>query len=241
MNRKKGGPHYFPGALPQVEFLARSFKILAANGFTPENTIVGVCVCREEPACLLVEKIRKLWDRVYDFSSLAGMPFAGKTGFMKMQKYAPDDRTDTHFLYMAFPHIGWTPDGQIGRGAPLGPGNSYAACSGLIAFQQELASGPSPWEPDSDNLEQGLLNQRLFRNMKYGDGSDCLSLTRLAYTIILQDVEKLLELTLKDLDNPYALVTGIQLNGNGDQDFIWPGEMYEVIPRKRIDLSLIFD
>ena len=112
---------------------------------------------------------------------------------------------------------------------------------GRIAFQQELASGPSPWEPDSDNLEQGLLNQRLFRNMKYGDGSDCLSLTRLAYTIILQDVEKLLELTLKNLDNPYALVTGIQLNGNGDQDFIWPGEMYEVIPRKRIDLSLIFD
>ena len=47
---KKNGPNDFPGALPQVEFLAGSFNILEANGFTPEKTIVGVGVCREEPA-----------------------------------------------------------------------------------------------------------------------------------------------------------------------------------------------
>jgi hypothetical protein len=238
MNPKKNGPIYFPGALPQVEFLARTFKILAANGFTPENTIVGVCVCREEPACLLVKEIRKLWEMVYNFSSLAGMPFAGKTGFMKMQKYAPNDRTDTRFLYMAFSHIGWMPDGQMGRDAPLGRGKSSSACSGLVAFQQELASGPSPWEPDSDNLEQGLLNQRLFRNMKYGGGSDLVALTKLAYTIILQDVEKLLGLTLANLENPYALVTGIQLTSHGQQNFIWPGEIYEVAHGQRTPLSL---
>jgi Limiting CO2-inducible proteins B/C beta carbonyic anhydrases len=199
---------------------------------------VGVCVCREEPACLLVKEIRKLWKMVYDFSSLAGMPFAGKTGFMKMQKYAPHDQTDTRFLCLAFPHIAWMPDGQIGKDAPLGRGKSYSGCSGLVAFQQELASGPSPWEPDPDNLEQGLLNQRLFRNMKYGEGSDVVTLTKLAYSIILQDVEKLLGLTLANLENPYALVTGIQLNSHAQQDAIWPGEMYEVIPRKRIALSL---
>ena len=93
---------------PEVEFLARCSKILAANGFNRENTIVGVCVCRKDPACFLVNEIRKIWRTVYDFSSLAGMPFAGKTGFMKMRKYAPNEQNDTRFLYMAFPHIGWT-------------------------------------------------------------------------------------------------------------------------------------
>jgi len=238
MNPKKNSQNDFPGALPQVEFLARSFKFLAANGFTPEKTIVGVCVCREESACLLVKEIRKLWEMVYDFSSLAGMPFAGKTGFMKMQKYAPNDLTDTCFLCMAFPHIGWMPDGQIGKDAPLGGGKSYSGCSGLVAFQQELTSGPSPWEPDSDNLEQGLLNQRLFRNMKYGGGSDLVALTKLAYTIILQDTEKLLRLTFANLENPYALVTGIQLTNHGQQNFIWPGEIYEVAHGQRTPLSL---
>lgn len=95
---KKNEPMYFPGAVPQAEFLACSSKSFEDHGFNRENTIVGVCVCREEPACFLVEDIRKLWGMVYDFSSLAGMPFAGKTGFMKMQKYAPNDRADNRFL-----------------------------------------------------------------------------------------------------------------------------------------------
>lgn len=239
MIRKKNELMYFPGAVPQFEFLAFSSKSFEDHGFNRENTIVGVCVCREEPACFLVEDIRKLWGMVYDFSSLAGMPFAGKTGFMKMQKYAPNDRADTRFLYMAFPHIGgWMPDGQIGRDALLGRGNPYSPCSGLVAFQKELASGPSPWEPDSDNLEQGLLNQRLFRNMKYGEGSDFVTLTKLAYMIILQDVERLVGLTLANVENQYALITGIQLNCLGQQNFIWPGEMYEVTHGKRTVLSL---
>jgi len=238
MNRKKKWQHDFPTALPQVEFLARTFKILAANGFKPGNTAVGVCVCREEPACFLVDEIRKLWRTVYDFSSLAGMPFAGKTGFMKMQKYAPSDKNDARFLYMAFTHIGWTSSGELGMFAPRENGKSYPLCGGLVAFQQELASGSAPWEPDPNNLEQGLLNQRLFRNMKYGGGSDLVALTRLAYTIILKDVERLAGLTLVNQENSYALVTGIQLNGPGQQDFIWPGDMYEVTHGQKSVLCL---
>ena len=172
MIHKEKGPIYFPGALPEAEFLGRSSRVFEAYGFNPGNTIVGVCVCREEPACFLVEEIRKRWRTVYDFSSLAGMPFVGKTGFMKMQKYAPHDQNDTRFLYMAFPHIGWTFGEQIGMFVHPGKGKPYPACGGLVAFQQELVSGSAPWEADPDNLEQGLLNQRLFRNMKYGGGSD---------------------------------------------------------------------
>ncbi|MEO8327720.1 MAG: hypothetical protein ABI618_17860 [Nitrospirota bacterium] len=139
---------------------------------------------------------------------------------------------------MAFPHIGWMPDGQMGKDASLECGKPYSPCSGLAAFQQELASGPSLWEPDSDNLEQGLLNQRLFRNMKYGEGSDSVTLTKLAYIIILQDIERLVELTLGNVENQYAVMTGIQLNWPGQQNFIWPGEMYQVTHGKRTVLSL---
>jgi hypothetical protein len=74
--------------------------------------------------------------------------------------------------------------------------------------------------------------------MKYGGGSDLVALTKLAYTIILQDVEKLLGLTLANLENPYALVTGIQLTSHGQQNFIWPGEIYKVAHGQRTALSL---
>jgi hypothetical protein len=139
---------------------------------------------------------------------------------------------------MAFSHIGWTTGPEIGMLAPSETRILFSACGGLLAFQKELASGSAPWDPDPDNLEQGLLIQRLFRNMKYGGGSDLVALTKLAYTIILKDVERLAGLTFANQENPYAIVSGIQLNGPGKQDFIWPGDMYEVTHGQRSPLSL---
>ncbi len=74
--------------------------------------------------------------------------------------------------------------------------------------------------------------------MKYGEGSDSVTLTKLAYIIILQDIERLVELTLGNVENQYAVMTGIQLNWPGQQNFIWPGEMYQVTHGKRTVLSL---
>lgn len=239
MNPENNGLNYFSGAMPQVEFLRRCWGILSSKGFNRENTIVGVCVCREEPACFLVREIRKLWKTVYDFSSLAGMPFVGKTGFLKMQKYAPYGNDDTRFLYMAFSHIGWTVGGERGMFSPQGNEMPCSGCGGLIAFQRELVSGSAPWEPDPDNLEQGLLNQQMFRNMKYGGGSDLVALTKLAYSIILKDIERLVGLTLANQGNAYAMVTGIQLNGSDQQEWIWPGESYERICGQKKELSLM--
>lgn len=51
--------------------------------------------------------------------------------------------------------------------------------------------------------------------MKYGEGSDVVTLTKLAYSIIFQDVEKLLGLTLPNVESQYAVMTGIQLNCPG--------------------------
>jgi len=228
----------YPNSMPQNEFLSHLYKVLVEKGFGQRNTIVGVSVCREQPSHLLIEEIRNFWPTVFDFSSLAGMQFVGKSGFLKMRKSVNYEEGSSCFLYMAFPHIGWTSDGQLGRIDPPGLGKPYPACGGLVAFQEELASGSSPWEPDPDNLEQGLLNQRMFQNMKYGGGSNLIALTNLAYTTILKDIERIAALSLTTQGNPYAIVTGIQLNGPEKQNFVWPGEMYELRDNKKSMLFL---
>ena len=122
--------------------------------------------------------------------------------------------------------------------APQEERTSYPACSGLVEFQKELLGGSTSWEIDPDDLEESFLKRRLFGSMKYGGGSDFVTLTKLAYTIILKDVERLAGLTFASSESQYAVVTGIQLNGPGQQDFIWPGDMYEVTHGQRAPLSL---
>lgn len=229
---------YFPGALPQAEFFARSYDTLITRGFKYGNTIVGISVCPEEPACFLVEEIRKIWGRVVDLSRLGGMLFAGKTGFLSIRRYASQEEGDTFYLYMAFPHIGRTAKGEVGMYSSQEGASPFPSCSALVTFQEELASGSPCWELDPDDIEKGLLKQRLFRTIKYGDVPDLVTLTKLTYTFILEDLERLIGLTLLKPGGGYAVMTGIQINGPDQQNFIWPGKMYQVVHRKKTAITV---
>lgn len=68
-------------------------------------------------------------------------------------------------------------------------------------------------------LISGLnINIMMFRNMKYGGGSELVASTKLACNIILKDAEHLIGLTLANQGNAYVMVTGIQLNGSKQQE-----------------------
>jgi hypothetical protein len=115
---------------------------------------------------------------------------------------------------------------------------SYPACRGLVEFQKELLGGSTFWEIDPDDLEESFFKRRLFGSMKYGGDSDFVTPTKLAYTIILKDEERLAGLTFANSGSHYAVLTGIRLNGPGQQDVVWPGDMYEVTYGQRATLSL---
>lgn len=93
------------------------------------------------------------------------------------------------------------------------PGRQHAshACGALVAFQEELAGKSLQSALDPDDLEQSVLKQQLSRKLRYGDLPDLLALTRIAYAVILEELDRMIRLTVDPMRRDYDLFTGIQL------------------------------
>jgi len=55
--------------------------------------------------------------------------------------------------------------------------------------------------------------------------------------IILEDLNRMIHLTVDTARCHYAVLTGVQIHGPNDRTFIWPGVMYAVVHQERLDLS----
>jgi hypothetical protein len=229
---------HFANAVPVAEFVSRSHLALRTHGFKASNTIACVSVCRDEITRPLVEEVQKTWGEAFNFSSLAGMVFLGKTGFLAAQHHAPNEEGCERSVYFALPHLAVGSDGEIGVCFRAGRQEPSHACGALLAFQQELASDSLRLDLDPDDLEQSLLKQRLFRILKHGDIPDLVSLTKLAYTAILEDLDRMIGLTVDPTRTHYAVLAGILIHGPDHSDYVWPGEMYAMVAEKRQTLSL---
>jgi len=61
---------HFPKAMPQNDFVKRSYDLLQGEGFRAENTIAFVSVCRDELTLPFVEEVKKNLGRgLYFFKS----------------------------------------------------------------------------------------------------------------------------------------------------------------------------
>jgi hypothetical protein len=79
---------------------------------------------------------------------------------------------------------------------------------------------------------------RLSRRLKWGQAVDLLTLTQTAYDTIVEDLERMIERTVNPDRADYAVLTGIQVHGPKQQNFVWPGRAYSVTRGERLDLSI---
>jgi len=229
---------HFPGAVTDGEYVTRSYAALRAQGFQPMNTFAGVGLCRDELTRPLSDKIRETWGETFNISSLAGMLFLGTAGFTASLHHAPDDDQGTRHIYFAMPHIGINSGEEIGWCYRSGQRQISKACGALVAFREELESGTLRVDLDPDNLEQSMLKQRLIHKLRYGKVPGLITMTKLTHEAILEDLERMIRLTIDTSRSHYAVLTGIQIHGPHNQTYIWPGKMYAVVEGKRHPLSL---
>ena len=78
----------------------------------------------------------------------------------------------------------------------------------------------------------------LFRKISYGELPDLVTLTKITYGVILEDLEHLVELTLDTSISDYAILSGTQIHGPDKEQYIWPGAMYVVINGQRDEVEL---
>lgn len=230
---------FFPGAMTDKDFVTRSYNLLRPCGFTAVNTFAGVGLCRDELTRPLADKIRETWGETFNVSSLAGMLFLGRAGFRASLHHAPDDAQGTRHVYFSLPHIGFNSGDEIGFCYRPGQRQISKACGALVAFREELESGTMRVDLDPDDLEFTLLKQRLIRKLHYGKVPGLVTLTKLAYETIVEDLERMIQLTVDTASSHYAIMTGIQIHGPHQQDFVWPGAAYAVVEGKRVELPLL--
>jgi hypothetical protein len=227
----------FPGAVPQDRFVAQSYEELKRHGFLAENTIAFASVCRDEITLSLVEVIEETWGEAFIFSSLGGLPILGKTGFLAAQQHAPIENGRERYVYYALPHIAVDAQGEFGIYYRPGRQKASHACGALMAFQHELESRSLQLAPDPDDIEQSVLKRHLLRKIRYGDVPNLLSLTRIAHEVILEELERMIRLTVDLTRSDYGLFTGIQIHAPEGRHFVWPGAAYVVMGGKQLNLS----
>jgi hypothetical protein len=238
MNWETSMTNEFPESIPQDLFVARSYEELHRQGFLAENAIAFACVCRDEITLPLVEDIQRTWGEAFIFSSLGGMPILGKTGFLAAQQHAPiDEGGIERYVYYALPHIAIGPQGEFGVYFRPGRQKASHACGALMAFQHELESRSLKLAPDPDDIEQSVLKRHLLRKIRYGDVPNLLSLTKIAHAVILEELERMIQLTVDPTRSDYGVFTGIQIHAPEGRHFVWPGAAYVVKDGKKVSLS----
>lgn len=228
---------FFNNVYPEAEFVDLTRRALGNLGFTADNSIACIGVCRDELCQSMVEAVNDTWNHAFNFSSLAGMFLAGKTGLLAAMQHSPHMDGRERYVFYTLPHVAISEDGRIGVCGRRGRRDESAACGALDVFQRELAGGRTSLEPDPYDIELGLIRSRLLKEIPSGEAPDLLELTMIAQKAIQSDLEGVLE-TLIDRDvSDYAVVSGIQIHGP-DGNFVWPVACYAVIRGVRQDVEL---
>ncbi len=228
---------HFPGALPEEDFLRRSYRALEQHGFTDDNAIACVGVCRDELCRSLVWAARDVWGEAFNFSSLGGMLTLGTAGFTAAHYHAPIVNGRERYVYIVMPHIGIAEDGELGKCLRSGRHGSSVACGALTSVLNEVTSGKLKLGLDPDNTEYSVLKQHLAPKLIGKVVSDIGTLTHLTSRLIHTELERMIELTVDPAVADYAVFTGVQIHMPVEGSLVWLNQKYAVVRGERRDLS----
>ena len=227
----------FDHAIKEVEYVRRTYHILQDFGFSDDNSIASVCVCRDEISQTVRSLIKHTWGEAFNFSSLAGMFTAGKTGLKAAMHHAPQIEGRERYIFYVIPHIAINEDGKSGFCKRRGIKEASSACGALCLFLSELHQGKLIIRLDEEDIEESLLKRRLLREIPYGHLPDLIELTKMTRKVVQEDLEHIIEKVVDTSKSDYALLTAIQIHAP-DANYIWPADSYVVIEGKKQELKI---
>ena len=217
---------HFPGAMPEVEFLAKTTALLNAAGLNRDNAIPMIALCRDEFTRDLAENVDELWGQSFSMGSIAGMVNIGTTGMGAGMAHAPvcPDGVE-RYVFISAPHIAIGDRGEVGKCYRPGRAGTNAACGALLAMLAELQSGKMTATLDTADLEISKMKQQLLGYFTYGEVPTLVQLTKASRRLIEDQLEAIL--AAKDLSNTeFAFVSGVQVHGPDGFNFFWPAVFY---------------
>jgi len=228
----------FDRVVKEVEYVKKTYNALKAFGFNDDNSIASVCVCRDEISQTVRSIIKHIWGEAFNFSSLAAMFTAGKTGLKAAMHHAPKiDGGKERYVYYVIPHTAINEDGKTGFCKRRGIKEESSACGALCLFLDELYTGKLHIKIDEEDIEESLLKRRLLKEITYGDIPSLIELTKITRKVIQEDLEHAIEKVIDTTKSDYALFSGIQIHAP-DANYIWPADSYVVVDGKKQELKI---
>lgn len=96
---------HFEGALGIDDFMSRVEIALYQAGFTPENTIPLVNVCRDESCHKVPQKVHAMFGHSFNIAGLGAVPTLGVTGIKAGISHSPDEGGRERYVFFSMPHI----------------------------------------------------------------------------------------------------------------------------------------
>jgi len=227
----------FPGSVPMPQFVASSQQVLGQHGFTPENTLDCVGLCRDEICVPFADALREAWGPTFSFASLAGAVLPGRTAFGAFAHHAPVMGGRQRIACFGFTHVALDAEGQLGPVMRPGLPTPSTACGALVGLLGELGSGEPLADPDPDDLEYGLLRQRIAARLEPRARLDLVDLTLVAHRVLAEDLGRLVQQGVDPREMDAAVYTGVQVHGPDGQEWVWIGEAYVLLQDGRVELA----
>lgn len=226
---------FFKQYLPEEEFISFSSEKLLEFGFNRDNTIAGVCLCRDEICQSVLFHIRNQWGNIFNFASLGGFYNLGKVGLEIFISHAPQKDENRKCLIYVFTHIGIDEDGNLGVCSRKGIRES-TACGALILLHKEISTGLI--NTRERNFEIDAIRNRLERELSDKIPS-LLDITKLTLRATCEDIEKIMENSCSQSGNlSYGLISGIQVHYRGN-NYIAPEIAYVSLNTQKINLIML--
>lgn len=142
---------FFPKALLSYDAAEAIQSTLYRRGFSPRNTLFAHSVCPDEVNAKSEELealLSKRWGEAFTLGGLAGIPFAGRSGFRAYLHHCPDDGK---LLILLAPHVGIaqldaegtgtsTATGRVGALKREGQSKLATACGAAVgAYKANVA------------------------------------------------------------------------------------------------------
>ena len=134
---------YFPNSFEAGTCAPLANAVLAKQGFTPESTLFATSVCPDEinadcPEFDISNTMERHWGEQFPLGGLAGLPFAGRTGWGAFAAHVP---VGGDILLLCAPHCGISFEGAAGAVQRLGQPEPSTCCGAAVAAFNHVSGG----------------------------------------------------------------------------------------------------
>lgn len=228
----------FPGAVPACETKEAVPELLQKHGLMSGNTILCSSICSDEINREKSSWCHLTWGENFALGGIAGLPFAGKTGFKAFASHVPDE--GGLFLFVAS-HIGVNQEGVIGKVRRHGQCHDSSSCGAGVAGLAWALEQPegSMLKPTDDQLDYQMETVKavLLEHIEEikGSVSPQASVARVLYEECISRVKRIVP---TDAQYPIAIMGGYQINTDDHlPDYLLVKDFYLLKDGQTVDVK----